>query len=77
MPTWLAALVAVTAIGATYFFCMRSMLRGTSGRGGCCQSDAEQDREIGELREELRILRAEDAMDPESAPETGRRPPTV
>lgn len=77
MPTWLAALVAVGAIAATYFFCMRSMLRGKSGPGGCCQSDAEDDREIGELREELRILRAQDTMEASSTTDPSKGPPTA
>lgn len=64
MPTWLAALVALAAIALTYFFCVRPMRRdGRCGMGDACRSDADRAREIAELREELRILRAEDALD--------------
>ena len=28
MPTWLAAVIALAAITATYLFCVRPMLRG-------------------------------------------------
>jgi hypothetical protein len=36
------------------------MLRG---RGGCAGDRVAQDREIAELREELRVLRAQDSLD--------------
>ncbi len=64
MPTALAAVIAVAAIGATYLFCVRPMLRG---RGHCAPSagpgpDAEVDRQVAALREELRVLRAQDSL---------------
>lgn len=79
MSTWLAALVAVAAIGATYYFCIRPMRRGGHcGMGaGECQSDTERDREIAELREELRILRAEDAIEFGPVSDPAKRPPTA
>lgn len=65
MATWLAALIAVAAITATYLFCVRPMQRG---RGHCVMTGnpaqgAELDRQVAELREELRALRAQDALD--------------
>lgn len=65
MATWLAALIAVAAVAATYFFCVRPMLRGREDRattGNVAQS-ADLDRQVAELREELRALRAQDALD--------------
>ena len=64
MPTWVAALIAVGAIAATYFACVRPMLRG---RGHCAMTgnsgqDVELDRQVAELREELRVLRAQDSL---------------
>lgn len=75
MPTWLAALVAVAAIAATYFFCIRPMRRGGHcGMDSACRSEAEREREIADLREELRILRAADAVD---SGDPGYHPPTA
>ncbi len=67
MPTWLAGLVALAAVVTVYFTCLRPMRRGHCAlpAGG---QDTELQREIAELREELRILRAQDALD------TGRVP---
>ncbi|MGH3434784.1 MAG: hypothetical protein ACRDQB_18320 [Thermocrispum sp.] len=63
MPTWLAALIALAAIAATYLLCVRPMQRGGHcGLGGGCQSDPEREREIADLREELRVLRAQDTL---------------
>ncbi len=64
MTTALAAVIAVAAATATYLFCVRPMLRG---RGHCAQHAgprpvAEVDRQVAELREELRILRAQDSL---------------
>lgn len=68
MSTWAAALVAAAAIGLTYLFCVRPMMRG---RGHCGMSartsrhDEERGvtkREIADLREDLRILRAQDRL---------------
>jgi hypothetical protein len=55
MSTWVAALVAGAAITLTYLFCVRPML---NGRGRATASSAE-DPEIAQLREELRVLRAQ------------------
>jgi hypothetical protein len=76
MPTWLAALVAVGAITATYFFCVRPHLRG---RGCAATSDAAGDGELGrqvaELREELRAMRAQDSLDSGRVPSSTPKPP--
>jgi hypothetical protein len=73
MSTWLAAAVAAAAISLTYFFCVRPMLRG---RGGCAMTGSAgdrsaRDREIAELREELRVLRAQDSLDRQAPPPAG------
>lgn len=74
MSTWTAALVAVAAIGLTYLLCVRPMMRG---RGHCgmpagASHDSEgagvTKREIAELREDLRILRAQDQVRRQQAP---------
>jgi hypothetical protein len=63
MPTWLAGLVAVAAITVTYFFCLRPHLRGRdcTATGGAAH-DRELDRQVTELREELRAMRAQDCL---------------
>lgn len=76
MPTWMAALVAVAAIAAMWLFCVRPHLKGS---GSCAMGansiqDAEVDRQIAQLREELRILRAQDAVE---ASRTNGRPNTT
>lgn len=79
MSTWLALLVAVAAIAATYFFCVRPMPRGKCGMA--MEEDdrraVERSRAIAELREELRILRAEDSPGPGPAPGQGGAPNSV
>jgi hypothetical protein len=61
MPTWLAAITALAAVTAVYVFCIRPMRSG-----GCAMRGARQDpelaRQIADLREELRVLRAQDAL---------------
>lgn len=77
MPTWMAALAAVAAIAATYYFCIRPMRRGECGTATGGNEDEERSREIAALREELRILRAEDALDSDQAAEPGKQPPAA
>jgi len=67
MSVWIAAAIAFAAITATYFSCVRPHLRNKGGCGmaggtAAC-SDAELDHQVAELREELRVLRAQDALD--------------
>ncbi|MBB5161733.1 hypothetical protein HNP02_001670 [Mycobacterium sp. AZCC_0083] len=75
MPTWLAGLVAVAAITVTYFFCVRPHLRGRgcTATGGTAHG-GQVDRQIAELREELRAMRARDYVDSGRVPS---RTPTV
>lgn len=74
MSVWIAGLIALSAIVATYFSCVRPHLRN---RGGCrMTSDAELDRLVAELREELRVLRAQDALDSGLVPSSKPTPPT-
>lgn len=54
MSTWLAALVAVTAVVLVYVLCVRPMRRGTAGGCGERVSAAPQ---LAELRAELDGLR--------------------
>ncbi len=88
MPTWVAALIAVGAITSTYFFCVRPARQGKCAmRGGSAEPGAvaestgaqyaETDRQLAELREELRMLRAQDALDGGRVPYTGPVPPTA
>ncbi len=78
MPVWVAALIAVAAITVTYFSCVRPTLRV---RGHCAMDagsgqDAGVDRQIAELRGELRALRAQDSLDSGRVPSARPTPPT-
>jgi hypothetical protein len=59
MSSWVAAVVAAAAFTLTYVFCVRPMMHG-SGKGEEVALAAE-DPEIGDLRAELRALRAHDS----------------
>ncbi|MGH3775971.1 MAG: hypothetical protein ACRDRR_09610 [Pseudonocardiaceae bacterium] len=63
MSTWIAALVAVAAITATYLLCVRPTMRGRCTTGGPPTGDAETERQLAELREELRMLRTQQSLD--------------
>ena len=63
MSTWIAPFVAVAAIAATYFFCVRPAMRGRCAMTRTASRDVATDREVAELREELRMLRAQDSLD--------------
>lgn len=63
MPIWFSAFVAVAAITAVYFFCIRPMLRGNCAMTSTSKHDPELDRQIADLREDLRVLRAEDSLE--------------
>lgn len=76
MSTWVAGLIALAAIAVTYFSCVRPHLRGR----GCAMTrssthNAELDRQVAALREELRVLRAQDSLDSGQAPRTKPAPP--
>ncbi|MBW0090380.1 hypothetical protein I4I73_16490 [Pseudonocardia sp. KRD-184] len=77
MSTWIAAFVAVAAIAATYFFCVRPALRGRCAMSGTTGTDPATDRQIAELREELRMLRAQDALDDGRVTRSPSTPPTT
>jgi K+-transporting ATPase c subunit len=76
MSTWLAAATALAAITATYFFCVRPGMRGrcpasgagASGGSSAANSNAELDRQLEELREEVRMLHAQDMLDTGQVP---------
>lgn len=63
MATWAVALVAVAAVALTYLMCVRPMLRGRKHCGMTSASSAALDRQIAELREDLRVLRAGNVLD--------------
>jgi len=79
MSTWVAALIATAAVTVTYFSCLRPMLRG---RGHCAMTDkdaahrTELDRHVAELREELRVLRAENSLNGGRVSDGTSAPPT-
>jgi len=75
MSTWIALAVAVAAIAATYFFCVRPGLRGRCAMSKTSSSDPETERQIAELREELRVLRAQDSLDSGRVPRRHPTPP--
>lgn len=76
MSTWIAAFVAVAAIAATYFFCVRPAKTGHCGGTGRAAQGEETDRELAQLREELRVLRAQDALDSGRVPHTRKTDPS-
>lgn len=76
MSTLVAALIAIGAITAVYFFCLRPMRRGGCGMMGGSQRGAELDRQIADLREELRVLRAKDSLDSGQVPIKRPSPPS-
>lgn len=77
MSTGIAALVALAAITVTYFSCVRPMLKGRGHHAAAGpEPDAELDRQIAELREEIRVLRAQDSLDSGRVPSSKPTPPT-
>jgi hypothetical protein len=69
MSTWVGALVAAAAIGLTYVFCVRPMMRVHSGctmhqsAPGPLGDRSVREREIAQVRDELRVLRAQGVLD--------------
>ena len=76
MSTLVAALVAIGAITAVYFFCVRPMRRGGCAMIDGSRQDAGLDRQIADLREELRGLRAHDCLESRQVPIQRPGPPT-
>ena len=68
MDTVFLALVAAAALAATWFFCLRPMRRGRCAMTGRAAGDPELSRQIAELQEEIRMLRAQDAIATTQAP---------
>lgn len=63
MDTVLLAAIAAAVLAATWFFCLRPMWKGRCPMsGGAGNSDTELRRQITELSEEIRMLRAQDAL---------------
>ena len=79
MSTWVAALIAAAAITVTYLMCIRPMMRGGSGCAmpGCGTSTASEEKEtaleLAALQDEVRILRAHEALDRGGAPRSPDR----
>ena len=80
MSTWVAAMIAVAAILATYFFCVRPALRGrcamSARLGPGADTGTETARQLAELREDVRLLSAQDALDTGRVPGRHPIPPT-
>ena len=63
MDAAVLALIAVASLAATYFFCLRPMRQGRCGMGESAgDRDGDLKRQIAELQEEIRVLRAQDAL---------------
>ncbi|MCU1686604.1 MAG: hypothetical protein JWQ81_7343 [Amycolatopsis sp.] len=76
MSTGLAALLAIATIAAVYYFCVRPHRRGKCATASNLAQNADVDRQVAELREELRVLRAQDALDSGRVPSGEPAPPT-
>ena len=77
MSTWIPAFVAVAAIAATYFFCVRPAMRGRCAMNRSAGHDPDTERQVAELREELRVLRAQDSLDSGRVHRQPTSPPDV
>jgi hypothetical protein len=75
MSTWVAALIALASVTVVYFFCIRPMRSGRCGMSRASRDDVELDRQIADLREELRVLRAQDALESSRLPTDRPTPP--
>lgn len=57
------ALIAAASLAATWFFCLRPMRRGRCAMGESAgDRDGDLKRQIAELTEEIRVLRAQDVL---------------
>ncbi len=72
--TWLAAVVALVAIAMTYFICVRPHLQGRQGGLELPSENQAVDRQLADLRDELRALQAYDALDGSHVPGTDPPP---
>lgn len=69
MDTLLLAAVAAASLAATWFFCLRPTRQGRCAMsGGAGGGDPELRREIAELAEQVRMLRAQDALAEDGSP---------
>lgn len=62
MSTLAAALILLAAVAAVYVCCVRPMRRGGCAPASGAPHDIELRRQIANLREEVRILRAQDSL---------------
>lgn len=72
METLVLALVAAASLAATWFLCLRPMRQGRcamTGNGG----DRDLRRQIADLQEEIRMLRAQDVLADSEPPAVRRR----
>jgi hypothetical protein len=64
MSTWIAGFIALAAVTGTYFLCIRPHLRGRScAITSRSTQQADLGRQVAALREELRVLRAQDTLE--------------
>jgi hypothetical protein len=73
--TWLAAVVALVAIAMTYFICVRPHLPGRQSGVESHSENQVVDRQLADLRDELRALLAYDALEGSRVP--GTDPPRL
>lgn len=82
MSVWIALLIAVAAVSTTYVCCIRplrrgrctpssSMARRALGSGCGSMQRTETGHQLAELLEDVRILRAQDALGSGQKPHTG------
>jgi hypothetical protein len=60
---WLASVVAVVAIAMTYLICVRPHLRGRRTGVESQSENQAVDRQLADLRDDLRALRDHNALD--------------
>ena len=67
MEAWVAAAIATASIASTYYFCVRPGIRGrcAGARPGAAvdSNDADLDRQMAQLQEDIRVLHAQDLLD--------------
>jgi hypothetical protein len=70
MSTWVAAVIALAAITATYLSCVRPALRGRCAASASVAEPEgrELDRQLTDLREEVRILRSQHNLSADQSP---------